>query len=151
MTDYYPSSVPKFAATMSDANLKKNFLSIQAAEQMQRFTNQEHLKTIDAKRYDGGQLDLANNGVNWPVKGATMHDGDLFKIAVRNLSEQEIVSNFPKISQEHEGKGPKYAALIVFHKVWQAYTKYLQSQVLHKGRTVVCPVFGTFVPAASYI
>lgn len=33
MTDYYPS-IPKFAATMSDANLKKNLLSITAAEQL---------------------------------------------------------------------------------------------------------------------
>jgi hypothetical protein len=111
---------------MSDANLKKNFLSINAAEHLQRFTNQEHLKTIDAKRYDH-DLDFnpSTGGVNWPVKGATMHDTDLFKIAVRNLTEQDIVSNFPSISQEHQGKGPKYAALIVFNKVWGAYTKYL--------------------------
>lgn len=54
-----------------------------------------------------------------------MHDTDLFKIAVRNLSEQDIVQGFPQISQEHQGKGPKYAALIVFYKVWGAYTKYL--------------------------
>ena len=45
----------------------------------------------------------------------------------------------------------KQQALLLFNKVWSAYTKYLQNQVLSKGRTVLCPVFGTFLPAASYI
>lgn len=39
---------------------------------------------------------------------------------------------------------------MVFNKVWSGYTKYLHSLVLNRGRTVLCPVFGTFIPGATY-
>lgn len=79
-----------------------------------------------------------------------MHENDLFKIAVRNLTEEDIATNLG-MPEAAVDKDSKQQALLTFFKVWCGYTKYLQSQVLLKARSVVCPVFGTFIPAASYI
>ena len=63
-------------------------MTIQGAENMKRFTNQEHLKTLDAKRTNPeDDIDLYNGNNLFNAKGATLHETDLFKIAVRNLSE----------------------------------------------------------------
>ena len=35
----------------------------------------------------------------------------------------------------------------IFFKVWSGYTKFLRSQLIEKGRIVVCPILGTFIPA----
>ena len=68
-----------------------------------------------------------------------LHETDLFKIAVRNLSEQDIAQNFSYITpqqSEDPQKSIRLSIMLVFYKVWCGYTKYLFSQVASKGKLV---------------
>jgi hypothetical protein len=72
-------------------------------------------------------------------KGTTLHETDLFKIAVRNLSESDINQNFAYIVASQEDstlRSIKVSILLIFYKVWCGYTKFLDSQVLGKGKLV---------------
>lgn len=111
---------------LQEASFRKNFAlqngTINGNSHMQRYSNSEHLKTVEPKRAYallGDEMDLYNGGSNGDnahlvgIKGSTLHENDLFKIAVRNLSEQEIASNFPSLA-DLEGKVIKYEALAIF-------------------------------------
>jgi hypothetical protein len=130
--------------------------------------NGEHNKTVDVinvssqaqllnseKKPDHGPNLLDTDLKAMPKGFGALHETDLFKIAVRNLSEQEIASNFHHIVNSHQSEDPqksiKVSILLIFYKVWCGYTKYLYSQVVSKGKLVQCPVFGTFLPAAAYL
>jgi hypothetical protein len=59
------------------------------------FLNQDYTKTIEPMKSNGEDLYYNNQTQN---KSATLQEFDLFKIAVRNLSEQEILANFPQLA-----------------------------------------------------
>ena len=129
----------------------------------------EHNKTMDMpnvpshaqlfqsekKPEHGGHNLLETDLKSLPKGMGALHETDLFKIAVRNLSEQDVANNFSHVLNSQNGEDPqksiKVSILLIFYKVWCGYTKYLFSQVVSKGKLVQCPVFGTFLPAAAYL
>ena len=101
-------------------------------------------------------LNLLETDLKAMPKGmGALHETDLFKIAVRNLTDQDIANNFSHVLNSHTGddqqKSVRVSILLIFYKVWCGYTKYLFSQVATKGKLVQCPIFGTFLPASAYL
>lgn len=108
------------------------------------------------KKPDAGPNLFDTDLKTMPKSFGALHETDLFKIAVRNLSDQEIASNFSHIVNSHQTDDPqqksiRVSILLIFYKVWCGYTKYIYSQVVSKGKLVQCPVFGTFLPASAYL
>jgi hypothetical protein len=87
-------------------------------------------------------LDNIKNGENFEAKlsmgrkgGCSLHETDLFKIAVRNLTEQDILANFGAV-QNDEQRSAKVSILLIFYRVWCGYVKFLNNQVITKSKLV---------------
>ena len=83
----------------------------------------------------------------------SLHETDIFKICVKTLQPSQLAQIMPPLANvtlQLDSDKTKILVYKLFTRIWSAYTKTLIKQVQHRGKTVVCPVFGIFSPLQNF-
>ena len=84
-----------------------------------------------------------------------MHETDIFKVCVKTLQPSQFAQILPPLSlmrsdtQSIDQEQARIQAYKIFTRTWSAYCKVLLREIKTNGKSVQCPIFGTFAPISN--